>query len=59
MGVQQNKSSKSRVRQRRATQKLSAPNLVECPQCHQLKRPHNVCLACGYYKGKQIIPMNL
>ena len=31
--------------------------LVECPQCHEKKLPHRICLKCGYYyagpKGKK------
>lgn len=33
----------------------AAPGLVQCPQCHELKRPHRVCPVCGYYKGKEAI----
>ena len=35
--------------------KLSAPTLVKCPQCGELKVPHQVCGRCGYYKGKEVI----
>jgi large subunit ribosomal protein L32 len=28
---------------------------VECPQCHQPKRPHFVCDFCGTYDGRQVI----
>jgi len=55
MGVHQNKQSKARVRRRRAMDKLSVPNLVECPQCHKLKLQHNICPSCGFYKGKEVI----
>ncbi len=40
---------------RRAQTKLTAPNLVPCPQCHELKMPHYVCLNCGSYKGREIL----
>jgi len=26
-----------------------------CPECGELKQRHNVCLACGTYRGKQVI----
>jgi large subunit ribosomal protein L32 len=55
MGVHQNRQSKSRVRKRRAMWKLSAPNFVECPQCHKMKLQHRVCASCGYYKGKEMV----
>ena len=55
MAVPKNKVSKARRDKRRANWKLTAPNLVECPQCHTLKMPHRVCPNCGQYKGKEII----
>ncbi len=50
-----NRFSHSRTAKRRANWKLSVPNLVECPQCHELKASHRVCLSCGYYKGKEVV----
>jgi large subunit ribosomal protein L32 len=47
--------TKARRDSRRANWKLTAPNLVECPQCHELKMPHRVCPECGYYNGKEVI----
>lgn len=55
MPVPKTKSSRSRRDKRRANWKLTVPGLVECPQCHVLKKPHHVCPVCGFYKGKQII----
>lgn len=43
---------------RRATHKLSAPTLNPCTRCGSPKLPHRVCIHCGYYKGKEIIPMD-
>jgi len=55
MGVQQHRHSKSRSRKRRAQWKLSSPQFTECPQCHEMKMPHRVCPACGYYKSKEVM----
>ena len=55
MAVPKRKMSKARRDSRRANWKLAAPGLVECPQCHELKRPHHVCTECGYYEGKEVV----
>ncbi|MGB9813456.1 MAG: 50S ribosomal protein L32 [Thermovenabulum sp.] len=47
--------SKARTGKRRANWKLTAPNLVECPQCHEMKMPHRVCPNCGYYNHRQVL----
>ncbi len=55
MAVQKSKTSKQRTNKRFANWKISAPNLVECPQCHELKTPHRVCPKCGYYNGVLVV----
>jgi len=51
MGVQKNKQSKARSRSRRAQwRKIDSLPLVECSQCRELKVPHRMCAACGFYK---------
>ncbi|MFD3156528.1 50S ribosomal protein L32 [Haloimpatiens sp. FM7330] len=56
MGNPKRKISKARRDSRRAqTFKLSAPGLVECPQCHEMKLAHRVCANCGYYKNKEVV----
>ncbi|MCI5837165.1 MAG: 50S ribosomal protein L32 [Veillonellaceae bacterium] len=55
MAVPKRKMSKSRRDRRRANWKLTAPGLVECPQCHNMIMPHRVCSYCGSYKGKTVI----
>ncbi|MCL6610881.1 MAG: 50S ribosomal protein L32 [Peptococcaceae bacterium] len=56
MGVPKRRASKQRGRQRRAANmNLEAPNLVKCPQCHELIVPHTVCNVCGYYKNKEVL----
>ncbi len=49
------KTSKTRRDKRRTHIKLSAPTTVLCPQCHEAKLPHRVCLSCGTYKRRQVI----
>ncbi len=56
MAVPKSKVSKQRGNKRFASNyKASVPTLVECPQCHEMKQSHRVCLKCGYYDGKQVI----
>jgi large subunit ribosomal protein L32 len=52
MAVQKRKWSKARTGKRRSQWKLSAPSLVECPHCNELKLLHRVCKACGHYTVK-------
>jgi large subunit ribosomal protein L32 len=57
MAVPKRKTTKSRRDKRRATHKLQAPVVIECPQCHQPKRPHTVCPTCGTYRGREVEPL--
>ena len=44
MAVPKRKTSKAKSRMRRsANWKNSAPNMVECPQCGEFRRPHRAC----------------
>jgi len=55
VAVPKKKTSASKRGMRRAHASLEAPALVECPQCHKMKRPHHVCPFCGYYDGREVI----
>ena len=59
MAVPKKKISKSRRDQRRAHDALSAASYVECPNCGELKRPHHVCAACGYYDGREVTEVDV
>ncbi len=50
------KVSKARRDRRRAHDALKTFHLVECPECGAMKRSHHVCLECGTYNGRQILP---
>lgn len=47
--------SKRRKNNRRAHDHLTAPNFAECPNCHEMKPPHNACPRCGFYKGREVM----
>lgn len=60
MAVPKRKTSKARRDSRRAnTWRLDAPSINECPQCHQPKLNHRVCKTCGYYKGREVIQVEV
>jgi large subunit ribosomal protein L32 len=42
---------------RRSHLALKATQLTECPQCHEMRLPHHVCLNCGTYDGVQVLEM--
>jgi large subunit ribosomal protein L32 len=55
MGVPKRKTSKMRLRTRKASHRWTAPQLVKCPQCGSRLPAHTACPACGYYKGRQVL----
>jgi large subunit ribosomal protein L32 len=55
MGLPKKKYPKSRQGKRRSHMALSAPAMVDCPQCHSLKISHHVCPTCGTYNGREVI----
>ena len=56
MAVPKGKVSRQRRDKRRSSVwKLTAPQLVACPNCGELVMPHRACPACGQYKGRTVI----
>ncbi|MFQ6608133.1 MAG: 50S ribosomal protein L32 [Fidelibacterota bacterium] len=55
MALPKRKQSKAKGRKRRTHWKAKAPQLTNCPQCHQAKLPHRACPNCGYYRGRPVI----
>lgn len=55
MAVPKRKISKQRRNTRFAHWKATAPSLVECSHCHEMKLAHRVCKNCGYYDGKLVV----
>lgn len=56
MAVPKKRTTRAKRDQRRGGQrKLKAPHLAPCPQCHELKPSHRVCLNCGYYNDREAI----
>ena len=55
MAVPKSKISRSRRGQRRSHDSLNKINVIECPNCGEMKLPHNICPACGHYDGKEVL----
>jgi len=55
MALPKRKVFRGRRDRRRSHLALKAKNLVPCPQCHTLRRPHHVCPTCGSYKGIEVV----
>ncbi|MCL2755172.1 MAG: 50S ribosomal protein L32 [Oscillospiraceae bacterium] len=59
MAVPKRKHSKARRDTRRSeVTKLTPPAFSHCDNCNELKVPHRVCLACGFYKGKEVLALS-
>ncbi|NLI15261.1 MAG: 50S ribosomal protein L32 [candidate division Zixibacteria bacterium] len=57
MPLPKRRHSKTRGRKRRTHWVLNAPTIVECPHCKEKKLPHQVCPNCGWYKGREVVPI--
>lgn len=55
MAVPKRKTSPSKRGMRRGHDSLSVEAFQECPNCGELKRPHNLCSSCGHYNGREIV----
>ncbi len=55
MAVPKRKTSPSRRNMRRSHDALKATAHQECSNCGELKLPHHVCGACGFYDSREVI----
>ena len=55
MAVPKRKVSPSRRNMRRAHDALTSNVYVEDKDTGELKRPHNLCTACGHYNGREVV----
>ncbi len=49
--------TKSHTANRRSHHALKAGGFVKCENCTELKKPHTVCKACGFYRGMKVVDM--
>lgn len=55
MAVPKRRLTSSRRDMRRANHdKVTAPNVVPCPNCSAPMISHRVCPSCGHYNGKAV-----
>ncbi|MHA1113575.1 MAG: 50S ribosomal protein L32 [Alphaproteobacteria bacterium] len=55
MAVPKKKVSSSKRDMRRSHDSLKGAAFAECPNCGELKRPHHVCDACGFYGDREVV----
>lgn len=55
MAVPKRRTSTTRKLKRRTHQKLTMPNLAECPNCGEMKRSHHICPSCGFYSEREMV----
>ena len=55
MAVPKRKTTPSRRGMRRSHHYLNKSNMMECDNCGELKLPHHICSACGFYNKKEVV----
>ena len=55
MAVPKRKTSPSKRNMRRSHHALSREAHADCPNCGELRRPHNICASCGFYDGREVV----
>lgn len=59
MSVPVKKRSKQSKRQRASHFALTKRQLASCPKCKKPVLPHHVCQNCGYYKGRDVLMIDV
>ncbi|MBX4190069.1 50S ribosomal protein L32 [Candidatus Parcubacteria bacterium] len=57
MAVPRHHMAKGKQLRRRSHLALKARNLSKCSHCGKMIMPHAVCKFCGFYKGKEVLPI--
>jgi large subunit ribosomal protein L32 len=55
MAVPKRKTSKSKMRMRKASHRVSLTAARACPNCGAPQLPHRVCASCGEYRGRKVV----
>jgi large subunit ribosomal protein L32 len=49
--------TRSHTANRRSHHALKSPALSKCSHCGASRRPHHMCLECGYYNGRMVMDL--
>lgn len=55
MAVPKRRSSKSKIRMRKKSHRISLKLVKACPECGAPQQSHRACPSCGYYRGRQTV----
>ena len=55
MAVPKRKTSKMKIRNRKAANRYEGVQATFCQNCGAPVAPHRACLACGTYKGRNVV----
>jgi large subunit ribosomal protein L32 len=55
MGVPRHHMAKGKQLRRRSHLALKKQVLAACANCRKAVKPHTVCKACGFYKGREVV----
>jgi large subunit ribosomal protein L32 len=55
MAVPRNRLSNARKNSKRAHHAKKPKGTVSCSNCKAEKLPHQICQACGFYRGRQVL----
>ncbi len=55
MAVPKKRTTRGAQGQRRSHDALTATDMTTCTNCGKPVLPHNVCPACGMYRGKKLL----
>ncbi len=59
MGLPAKRRTRQSKRERAAHFALEVQQLAKCPKCKKPIRPHHVCAHCGFYKGKDVLMLDI
>lgn len=59
MGLPGHRRTSSHKRRRAAHFALTGTTTTKCGNCGKAILPHHLCAHCGYYKGRQVVKMEV